>query len=58
MSHKGADKYWDGVYDFCFDEGYTARQRGMGVGTNPYDPESETVQYEAWTDGWSDHETN
>lgn len=39
-------------YEYAFESGKSSKQKGSTIGTNPYDPESETPCYEAWLDGW------
>ena len=36
--------------------GTRARINKMPLGTNPYDPEAETADYEAWLDGWTEED--
>ena len=45
------------VYDYAFNLGMTGFSRGVGVGSNPYDPEAEPEAHEAWLDGWSHAQT-
>lgn len=39
-----------------FVQGIAAKVADLGLGMNPYDPESETVAYEQWLDGWTDEQ--
>lgn len=37
-----------------FTKGQEAHAAGAQLGMNPYDPESQLVEYEHWLDGWAD----
>ena len=39
--------------DAAYCAGYAAREAGQQIGTNPYSPDSQPKEYEAWLDGWS-----
>lgn len=39
----------------AFAEGQKARQTGLQLNQNPYDPEAEMQNHEDWIDGWLAH---
>lgn len=41
----------------AFELGVSARSVNCSVGMNPFSPDSEVENYEAWTDGWCEEDT-